>query len=644
MKKITLSGLLVFSFILAFGSAERSRSSESLNLTDTIWQNYDKMASPNKTTAFLNLKITNDKLQPLREINIFLKSKYEEVIYAAKTDSQGEVYFLVPNGASYEINILDVEAYRTVALRNAPNLTKRMGFTFAGKKHENHWDWHKMDDIGKLDTIVQNVKVNQKPTDKQAVIHIALRDLDGYPQRGVNVTLMDRENKLVYKSHTHSNGVADFFIPNGITYWVGVGINPQFSLLEVEDLPGLEGTKRFVYQPTILTEKETNDTINQVLRRNQKSTSDRVYVEAFVENLEYKPLFGEQFMMRSKKSDKVYYGETDKNGTVRLLLPKGDTYYISFEYRDIGDSAVFKYDNSFGKLRIEYRYIGSKEYKRRMLERARLARIRDSLDRIRRYNDSLRIELMGSENFLEQIEWGKDKDKIKKLIAKRALLEKEKLKKDPKFFVKAGREIQAVLYRMRNKWKDKVIVTDLTGSMYPYMDQILVWHAFNNMVDKGNDYIFFNDGDRKPLCQKLIGKTGGIYTADNNSMDEVLQTMLTTMQGGGGAELPENDLEALWKSQHLVKLAAELILVADNYSDVRDLQLLKYMKVPVRVVLCGVQYGINEHYLEIAYATNGSVHTIEEDIEDLKSLVRGNEITVGGQTYKFNKGKFLKID
>ena len=178
--------------------------------------------------------------------------------------------------------------------------------------------------------------------------------------------------------------------------------------------------------------------------------------------------------MRSRKTKKVYFGKTDRAGIVRLLLPKGDTYYIGFEYRNNRDSSEFKYDNSFTRLRVQYSYIGSKEYKLREMEKERLAKRRDSLYKIKRYNDSLRIELMGSEDFLEQLSFGKDKEKVKALIAKRALLEKKKLAEDPKFFVKAGREIQEIFRRMGNKWHNKIIVTDLTGSMYPHMDQILV--------------------------------------------------------------------------------------------------------------------------------------------------------------------------
>ncbi len=85
------------------------------------------------------------------------------------------------------------------------------------------------------------------------------------------------------------------------------------------------------------------------------------------------------------------------------------------------------------------------------------------------------------------------------------------------------------------------------------------------------------------------------------------------------------------------------MLVADNYSDCRDIELLARLKIPVHVVLCGTSEGVNEQYLEIAWKTNGSVHTIEQDIEDLAQLADGATITIGAYQYKVSRGKFIRV-
>jgi hypothetical protein len=55
-------------------------------------------------------------------------------------------------------------------------------------------------------------------------------------------------------------------------------------------------------------------------------------------------------------------------------------------------------------------------------------------------------------------------------------------------------------------------------------------------------------------------------------------------------------------------------LIADGRSAVRDMALLKEIKKPVHVILCGISRQILLDYVKIAYETNGTVHTIEEDI------------------------------
>ena len=61
-----------------------------------------------------------------------------------------------------------------------------------------------------------------------------------------------------------------------------------------------------------------------------------------------------------------------------------------------------------------------------------------------------------------------------------------------------------------------------------------------------------------------------------------------------------------------------IVMVADNYAPIRDMQLLDKLvalKIPVNIIICGSNSGnIHYSYLQLAAATGGSIHTIEEDI------------------------------
>ena len=204
----------------------------------------------------------------------------------------------------------------------------------------------------------------------------------------------------------------------------------------------------------------------------------------------------------------------------------------------------------------------------------------------------------------------------------------------------------AVFLKVLNRnvqWKDKLIVCDITGSMYPYIGQVLLWYKLNYAGETSTRVCFFNDGDSKSEDKKVIGETGGLYYCDKCKVDTMTDVMVRAMAGGCGGDIPENDMEALLKASKRMEGFKELILVADNNAEVKDIVLLKDLKVPVRVIVCGSQNRIGADYLEIAYRTTGSIHTIEEDIDNIGAMKEGSEIKIGGRKYKLHKGKFFLI-
>ncbi|HEY1046762.1 MAG TPA: hypothetical protein VGF79_10005, partial [Bacteroidia bacterium] len=71
--------------------------------------------------------------------------------------------------------------------------------------------------------------------------------------------------------------------------------------------------------------------------------------------------------------------------------------------------------------------------------------------------------------------------------------------------------VTKVFDRNRN-WKNCLVATDVTGSMFPYLAQFQTWHKNNLEKDNGNhDFIFFNDGDNLPDMLKTTGSVRGLY-------------------------------------------------------------------------------------------------------------------------------------
>lgn len=194
----------------------------------------------------------------------------------------------------------------------------------------------------------------------------------------------------------------------------------------------------------------------------------------------------------------------------------------------------------------------------------------------------------------------------------------------------------------RNQWKNPVVVADVTCSMYPYMKQVAFWFLLK-MNKKEEAYIaLFNDGNGIANDKKIIGQTGGVHSVKTIEYARFRETLLKSVSYGCSGDAEENDVEALYKAQRDNPNAKELILIADNLSDMRDHKLISKIKKPVRIILCGTKYRLNLQYLNLAFATGGSIHTIKEDLNDLIKKSEGDSFEFEGRTYNIENGKVVE--
>ena len=198
--------------------------------------------------------------------------------------------------------------------------------------------------------------------------------------------------------------------------------------------------------------------------------------------------------------------------------------------------------------------------------------------------------------------------------------------------------------RNKSKWKNTLVVTDLTGSMSPYSSQLLSWYKKNLRSSGIRHIVFFNDGDKKRDKSKVIGSTGGIYHAKPASVSEVLAVAEKTMDAGGGGDVPENNIEAALEGLKQCSDCNDIVMIADNWSSPRDMELAYKLKNPLHIIVCGAALGINPDYLTLAYQTGGSVHVMEQDVEGISEMKEGEVITVGSSNYRLEKGRFVKVE
>jgi hypothetical protein len=342
-----------------------------------------------------------------------------------------------------------------------------------------------------------------------------------------------------------------------------------------------------------------------------------------LKDLKRNPLVGEMITVSGRKNKKNFKGPTDLAGTIIFLLPKGDTYDISFKHDPNYDIQEINYTLGTMKSTMQIDYLGSREIERRLVLKEK----------------QLKEEMIRLEKERKDFEEYMKREKISLLDAR---------KKEIKEYETGKRsfsdDVILKVFERNKHWKDKLIVCDLTGSMSPYGAQLEIWYKLNLAKEQNLQFVFFNDGDQKNDNDKKIGATGGIYYEKAKGIDALITLMTRVQANGSGGDCPENNMEALIKGNETASAYKELIMIADNHAPIKDIALLEKVKTPVRVILCGVDDEIEPDYLRLAWKTKGSIHTIEEDVLSIGKLLDGQEIKIKGQIYRLMKNKFILIE
>ncbi|HSH51155.1 MAG TPA: hypothetical protein VK982_05480, partial [Bacteroidales bacterium] len=474
--------------------------------------------------------------------------------FQVTTNSNGSGNIRLPSGSKYSIDLGEYINYDEIEIKEGENQPINLKYYYAEKK-------------------------------KGTLLKISIHNTLNKPVME-EVEIENSQTGEKFKVKTNKNGYGEVKIPSGGFYLVNFKNAPHYEDFELPDVENLEFNLDLTFD---------GSTTKRFYPTKEKALIKFRYVD-----LNFNGVPNEKFLVHSEKSNSFYEAVTNKGGYAYILVPIGDIYrYGVKHWHDFGIDTIPS-EAGLYERDVNLRFISSKEYERREDKRLRLARQRDA-------SSLFKLD----ENIDTYVE------KNKNMLESTTLEIRKSLDSNSNFFVENRFNVNAVLYRLRNKWKNKIIVTDVTCSMSPYIMELLQWHILKLTADENNKYIFFNDGDGMPNDLKRIGKTGGIHYADVDNIDTLLTQLYEARQYGCSGDAPENDLESLLAAKKYMKGNWELILIADNYSPVRDIELLEKLDMPVHVILCGLDVSVHEHYLEIAYKTKGSVHTIEEDIENL---------------------------
>lgn len=201
----------------AFGTVTANAayySAETLPLlnSDTIIQNYHRadQVQATRTEALIRVKVTDMRKKILPEIPLWVHNQ-DGQYWQGTTDQNGEVFFLLPNNQSYQINVDQEVNYRKFKIPKEAKHFKTVRVVYmSGKVRETE----------RNDTIFQANNKGMSPTLSRVLVKIKIKDLEEQPLAGEELYFEAKNAGKVYYAKMGTNGEADLMLPKGDTYCV----------------------------------------------------------------------------------------------------------------------------------------------------------------------------------------------------------------------------------------------------------------------------------------------------------------------------------------------------------------------------------------------------------------------------------------
>jgi hypothetical protein len=570
--------------------------------------------NPTEKEALITFRLfhpENEKAWPTKIITI--TNSENQKSYNIRTDLNGEAKILLPNNTVYKLHLENLPNFGKVEIGSSPFQRHYIPIPYDGSSIKN--------------SVKKALSLQIQITDKAGNIL----------QKKEAVELKDGEGKI-FRINTDNRGRAIINLETKNPYSISFNGAPDYHQFSVPE-------QNNSWEERVIFERKTGYSL---FPNTKEGLINFIYTD-----LENNALADEKFNIINIDNGKSYSCSTNKYGIAQILVPLNSTYSISTEFNHNFDNIEVKLREGFHVFEFEvlYQSPSSADWRKRIKILDAASAFKDSILALNlnsgedQVNLEHHIPLKNRKTFF-----------IRKDIEKKAAVYKDSLVNNPKIFEKHKDPVLSTLKRMNRDLSTAVIVTDVTHSMEPYMEEVLMWHALN--LGKGNHmrFVFFNDGDDKLSREKTIGNTGGIYLTEGSleNLDSIILKMQeATKARMGGGEAPENDLEAVKSAIKNFNNVDEVILIADAHSPVRDMVLLKEISVPIRIILCGAEElnsfyfnktDINEQYLTIAHRTGGSVHTLSADILDLSKRKEGDVVELQGIRYLLRNRQFVKLN
>lgn len=211
-------------------------------------------------------------------------------------------------------------------------------------------------------------KIPVYPPRDSCILKVRLLNADNRPVEGIPVNAVSVQHQLIISNVTSRNGEVAFMVPVGGLYAIDVAEAKNFSFSGQLTREGIV-TLGLTYEPTLITEKNVNDTITQVINSQTKATSARSLFTLTVLDENRDRAAYENVYLHEIASNRVFKARTDSEGRAVFLIPNGCSYLLHFDYqrdvdvfnfktvRGIGNSSAQIFYNPDPRLRHPEMYI-----------------------------------------------------------------------------------------------------------------------------------------------------------------------------------------------------------------------------------------------------------------------------------------------
>lgn len=247
-----------------------------------------------------------------------------------KTNASGRLTFELTTGDEWMMNVGEMKNHDLLKVRGVGSGSQVISYDVKR--------WNRLNeapvDRSKLNLKVEDQKVGpmEVPTNTHMIFELLIKNDQGRSWPKVPIAMTCYKLNTTYKAITNGEGIARFKLPINHNYQIDVDGEENFDYY---DIGSQSGTSRISLLYNKINFKETVNAegfIEQTFMQEPEPVSNRVMVTLQVVGGPNNGVKEDVFLDMSY-SNKKYHGVTDDEGKVVFLLPKKNSYKISFKYQ-----------------------------------------------------------------------------------------------------------------------------------------------------------------------------------------------------------------------------------------------------------------------------------------------------------------------